>query len=218
MVAGDGARAWDRSAAGMAGGDQAGRLGIAHQRHVIVGRLHRAEAGLGKAHAVDREFDEVGGFEARFEDHRTGKHAHAAWPVGSEAALRRQRQRLHALRIARPSRYVHLRCRNHRRGAAMDIAFQKPDGALARRIIAEGDVDVRVDEAGDRRHAAGIDHHVGALDRCGGRRADMGNALAVGDDDVAHCNWRAPIARDDHSEIDYRDLHPALRHNSVSSA
>ena len=91
----------------------------------------------------------------------------------------------------------------------MQVAFQIADGALARRVVAEGDVDVGVDQAGDGRHAAGVDHDVGALDRLRRRGADRDDALAVGEDRVAGGERLAPIARDDLTEIDDRDFHAA---------
>jgi hypothetical protein len=91
----------------------------------------------------------------------------------------------------------------------MQIAFQITDGALPRRVIAERDMHVRVDQARDRRHAAGIDHHIGALDLTGRRGADLGDALAVADDGVAGDTWRAPVAGNDMADINDRDFHSA---------
>ena len=45
--------------------------------------------------------------------------------------------------------------------AAMHVAFEKPTTLLPRRVVAEGDVDVGVDQAGDRGGAVGVDHDVG---------------------------------------------------------
>ncbi len=42
----------------------------------------------------------------------------------------------------------------------MDVAFEKADGLLARRVIAERDVDVGVDEPGDGGRPVGIDDDV----------------------------------------------------------
>ena len=46
----------------------------------------------------------------------------------------------------------------------MQIAFEIADRALARRVVAEGDVDMGIDQARDRGHAAGVDHDVAGLD------------------------------------------------------
>ena len=138
-------------------------------------------------------------------------------PVVRKAALRRDRQRLDALDVARPPRHVHLGGRDRGRGAAVQVAFEVADGALARRVVAEGDVHVRIDQARNRRHAAGVDHHVGALDRAGRRGADRDDALALGEDRVAGGERIAPVAGDDLPEIDDRDFHQFARPSSSAS-
>ena len=45
----------------------------------------------------------------------------------------------------------------------MQVAFEKAHGALARGVVAERDVDVRIDQAGNGGHAAGIDDDVRGL-------------------------------------------------------
>ena len=57
---------------------------------------------------------------------------------------------------------VHLAGRDHRRDAAVERRLDEVDSPLARREVAEDRVGVRVDEAGDRRRALGIDDHVDA--------------------------------------------------------
>ena len=87
------------------------------------------------------------------------------------------------------------------------------------REIAEGDVDVGIDQAGDCRHAAGIDHHVGAIDRSGRGGTDQRDALTVTDDGVTGSERRMPIAGNDLTEIDDRDLHrpgPQVRPSKLS--
>ena len=207
MIAGDGAGARDRRAAGVAGGDQARRLGVGDQRDVIVGALDRAEARFRQPHALLRQLAKIGCLQARLKDHRAGDDAHAARPVVGKAALRGDCQRLDALDVAWPARHMHLRRRDRGRGAAVQVAFQIADGALARRVVAERDVDVRVDQAGDRRHAAGVDHHIGFAYGVGRRGADRCDALAVDDDRVAGCERLAPVAGNDLTEIDDGDFH-----------
>ena len=194
----------------MAGGDEPGGLGVGHQRNVVVGGLHRAEPRLGEAHALLRELDKIRGLEARLQDHRAGDDAHAAGPIVGEAALRRERQRLDAFDVLRPSGNMDLGGRDRRRRAAVQVAFEIADGALARRVVAEGDVDVGIDQAGNGGHAAGVDHDIGGvhgLRRCG---ADRDDTLAVGDDRVAGGERIAPIAGNDLTQIDDRDFHGAL--------
>ena len=175
----------------MAGGDQSRRL-LGHQRHVIVGGFTAPKPC--QPHALLRELQEIRSLEAGLQDHRAGDHAHAARPVVGKAALRRERQRLDALGVLRPARHVDLGGRDRGRRAAVEVAFEIADGALARRVVAEGDMDVRVDQPGDRRHAAGVDHHVGGVHRLRRRGADRHDALAVADDGVALGERIAPIA------------------------
>ena len=156
MIAGDRAGARDRRAAGVAGGDQPGRLRVRHHRHIVVSGLHRAEAGFGQPHALLRQLAEVRRLQAGLQDHRAGDDLHAARAIVRKAALCRDRQRLDAFDVARPPRHVHLARRDRRRGAAVQVAFQIADGALARRVVAERDVHVAVDQAREspscRRH------------------------------------------------------------------
>ena len=89
----------------------------------------------------------------------------------------------------------------------MQIAFQISDRALPRRVVAERDVDVGVDEAGHRSHAGGIDHDIGALD-CRSRSRPHGcDPLAVDEDRITAHKGIMPIAGDDLAEVDDRDLH-----------
>jgi hypothetical protein len=150
---------------------------------------------------------EVRRSEPRLEDHRAGDHTHAARPPLRETALRRDRQRLDALGIARPPRHVHLGRGNRRGDAAVHVAFEKADGALARRVVPESDVHVGVDQARDRGHAARVDDHVGGIDGTRRRGTDRGDALAIDEDRVARDEGDMPVARDDLPEIDDRDLH-----------
>ena len=78
----------------MTGGDQSRRLGVGDQRHVIVGTLDRAEAGLGEPHAFLLDLVEVGALKSRLENHRAGNHLHAAGPVLGKATLRGDGKRL----------------------------------------------------------------------------------------------------------------------------
>ena len=75
----------------------------------------------------------------------------------------------------------------------MQVAFEKADRALPRRIVAEGDMDVRVDKAGDRRHAAGIDDDVGGFDLLRRSRAGPRDPAVVGQDSIAGDERVAPI-------------------------
>ena len=128
---------------------------------------------------------EVVAGERRLEDHRAGVHPHAARAVVLEALVRRDRERLHAVGIARPAGHVDLRGADRGGDAAMQVAFEIADGLLARREIAERDVHVQVDQPGDGGDAAGVDHDVAGFDRARRRGADRDDAVVLGDDGVA---------------------------------
>ncbi len=218
MVAGDRARSRDRRSARVTGRDHAGRPGSRNQRCVLVSRLHGPEARLGKPHALAGNLLEVLGREPRLENDRARVHPHPTRPIRGKAALRGHRQRFHAFGILRPPRRVHFRCRYRRRHAAVQVAFQEPDGALARRVVAEGNVHVAVDQPRDRRRAVGIDDDVAGLDLGGRRRADAGDAPAFGDDRVPHHQGRAPVARDDRCNVRDGDAHRATRRRSAPTS
>src|SRR5258708_20389319 len=86
--------------------------------------------------------------------------AHPAWPIIEEAGARSEGQRLDTRRIFRPARHMHLGRRDGGRGAAMQIALEIPDRALARRVISEGDMDMTVDQSGNCRPTAGVHPHI----------------------------------------------------------
>ena len=48
--------------------------------------------------------------------------------------------------------------------AAMNIAFEEADGALAWRVITEGDVNVGIDQTWDGSRSIRIDHHIARCD------------------------------------------------------
>ena len=207
MIAGDGAGARDRRPAGMASGDQTGGFRFRDQRHVVVGGLHRAEARLGEPHTLARHFLEVGLLQSRLQDHGAGHDAHSAGAVLSETALRRNRQRLHAFDVARTAGNVNLGRRDRGGDAAVQIAFEVADRALPRRVVAERDMDMRVDQARHRRHAVGVDDDIGAVNRGGRSRSYGRDPLAVNDDRIAARKGTMPIAGDDLAEVDDGEFH-----------
>ena len=46
----------------------------------------------------------------------------------------------------------------------MQVTFEITHRALARRVVTEGDVNVGIDQARNRGHAAGVDHDVARFD------------------------------------------------------
>ncbi len=90
-----------------------------------------------------------------------------------------------------------------RRGrAAVNIAFEKANGALARRVVAEGDVDMGIDQARDGDRAVRVDHDVAVRDLRGGGGPDVDDLALVHDDRVARRERLAPIASQNCTEID----------------
>jgi hypothetical protein len=76
----------------------------------------------------------------------------------------------------------------------VQVAFEIADRALARCVVAERDVHVRVDQARDGRHTAGVDDDIGALGRGRRRCPDHRKAAVLGDDRIAGNERIAPVA------------------------
>ena len=184
-------------------------LRVAHQRHVVARGLHRAEAGLGEPDAVPVHVVEVRPGEAGLQDDGAAVHAHAARPVMLEALEGRDCQRLDPGGVLRPARHVHLGGGDRRGGAAVDVAREVAHGVLARREVAEGDVDLGIDQPRYRRSATGVDHDLAGIE-CGGRHLAHSFQYAVGrDEGIAFDEGGAPVAGDDGAEIDDPDPHGA---------
>ena len=116
-------------------------------------------------------------------------------------------ERLDPVGIARPPRHVHLGGADRRRHPAVHVALEVADGLLARRVVAERDMHVGVDQARDRGRSARIDDDVAGLDRLRRGSADAGDAVAVGNDRVARHERACEIARHDRADIDDGDAH-----------
>ena len=98
----------------------------------------------------------------------------------------------------------------------MQVAFEIADGALARRVVAEGDVDVGIDQARDRGGPVGVDDDVRALHLARADGADGNDPAFVHEDRVAVDERRMPVARDDAADIDDRGAHVQWRAASRS--
>ena len=90
MVAGDGARARNRRAAGVHGRDHVVRARGRDQRRVFVGARKGAEAGLGEPDALLRNLAEIVAGEPRLENDRARMHGHAARPVAARSICARR--------------------------------------------------------------------------------------------------------------------------------
>ena len=148
----------------MNGGDHAVLLGPGDHRRIFERRGESAKARLGKPHALARQFLEVALYKAGLQDHRSGANSHAAGTVVLEAFHRGDGQRLYAFRILRPAGHMHFGGGDRRRCSAVHVAFKKPDGALPRRVVAEGDVHMGIDEAGNGGGAVCVDHDVAGFE------------------------------------------------------
>ena len=207
VFAGDGEGAGDRGTAGMQRGEQAGLPGVAHQGHVVPRRLHRTEPCLGEPHAIAMHVVEIGAGETRLQDDGAAVHAHAARPVMLEALEGRDRQRLDPGGVLRPARHVHLGGGDRCGGATVDVAREVAHGVLARREVAEGDVDLGVDQTRNRRRPAGVDDDITGVDSSALHRADRFQYAVGRDQRIAVDEGCAPVARDDGTEVDDRDSH-----------
>jgi hypothetical protein len=102
---------------------------------------------------------------------------------------------------------VHFGSRDGRRRAAVEIALQKANRALARRIVAERDVHVRIDEARDRGGAVRIDDDVTAV-HLGGRSGTDGYEFALlRNDRVTGQERLSPVAGNNSADIGDGDAH-----------
>ena len=134
-------------------------------------------------------------------------HAHPARPVMLEALEGRDRQRLDPGGVLRPARHVHLGGGDRRGGATVDVAREVAHGVLARREVAEGDVDLGVDQPRNRRRPAGVDDDIAGIDGGALHSADSFQNAVGRDKRIAVDEGCAPVARDDGAEIDDRDPH-----------
>ena len=124
-----------------------------------------------------------------------------------EALEGRDRQRLDPGGVLRPARHVHLGGGDRRGGAAVDVAREIAHGVLARREVAEGDVDLGVDQTRNRRHPAGIDDDIAGVDGSALHRTDGFQNAVGGNERISVDEGLTPVTRDDGAEIDDRDSH-----------
>src|SRR5260221_3763126 len=132
---------------------------------------------------------------------------HAPRTIGLKAFPGGDGQRLDPVWIPWPTWHMDLRRRDCRSRAAMDVTFEISDCLLPGRVIAERDVDVRVNQAGDKGRAAGVDHNVGGFDSRSGRCANRNDKAVFTNDGIARNDRITPIAGDDFSDVDDRDAH-----------
>ena len=89
----------------------------------------------------------------------------------------------------------------------MEIALQKANRALARRVVAERDMHMRIDEAGDRGRPVRVDDDVTAV-HLGGRGGADGYEFALVRNDRITGNERlSPVAGNNGADIGDGDAH-----------
>ena len=94
----------------------------------------------------------------------------------------------------------------------MCITLQKADGLLARRVVAEGNMDMQIDEAGHRHHAVGVDGHVAVRSIAAG--SDREDFAVAHDDGVAGGDRRGDVPSKNFADIENRKLH--VGHASIA--
>src|SRR5208282_1318950 len=104
----------------------------------------------GEPYALGAELGEIRRLEARLENDRSAINAHTAGTEMLEAFEGGERQSLDAGGILGPAGNMDFRGADRGGDSAMHITFEEAHRALARRVVAEGDMNLRVDEAGDR--------------------------------------------------------------------
>ena len=205
VIGPDAGRAWNGGTAGVHHGYHAVLARHGNIGRVFIGRCKIAKSRLGKPNALSLHLGEIIFGQPRLQDDRAGVNAHAARPVALEGFTRCYCQRLDAGRIARPARHMHFRRADARRHSAVNIAFEEADGFLARGIIAEGDVDMGIDQARHGHHARGVDGNVAAGDIAAAADRDQ---LSIGHEDrVARHNRCREIAAENFSDVEDGGLH-----------
>ena len=151
---------------------------------------------------LTRQFFEVALLQAWLQDHRSGADPHAAGAVVLEPFHRGDRQRLHAFRVFRPPGHMHFGCGDGRCRSAVNVAFEEADRSLARRVVAEGDVHMGIDQARDCDRPVRIDHHVALGDLRSRSGPDVDDPALVHDDGVTGRDRLAPVAGQNGAQID----------------
>src|SRR6185437_14715159 len=118
-------------------------------RLVFVGRSESAESGLGEPDALCLEVVEISFRQAGLKDYRARVNSHSPRTPLLKALRGCDRERLYPGGIFRPTGYMDLGGSNRRCHPAVHVAFKKADSLLPRRIIAERDVNVRIDQTGN---------------------------------------------------------------------
>jgi hypothetical protein len=126
-------------------------------------------------------------------------HPHAAGPEVLEAFQSGDREGFDPDWIAGTARDVNLGRTNRRRHATVDVAFQKTNCLLSRRVIAEGDVDVGINEAGKHGCTVRVDDDIAPYNEIGRGGTDLYDLAILHDDRIAAREGGAPIAGRDRS-------------------
>src|SRR5262245_9948673 len=96
---------------------------------------------------------------------------------------------------------MHLAGRNAGGCAAVQIALQEADRLLLRRVVAERDMDVAVDQSWAGGRAIGVDHQVALLELIFPDRSNFREHTVVHQDRVTVGEWIAPVSSYDGPDI-----------------
>jgi hypothetical protein len=89
----------------------------------------------------------------------------------------------------------------------VDIALQISDGALTRRVVAERNVDVGVDQTRNGGRSISVDDDIAGLNRPPRRCADGFDLGADGDNRIALNQRSTPIAGNDRTNVGDGETH-----------
>src|SRR6185437_516778 len=147
--------------------DHAPRAGPLDHWFVFVRRSESAEAGFSEPDALGPEVVEIGLRQTRLKDYRARVNPHSPRTPMLKTLQGGDRERLHPNRIFGATGYMDLGGSNCRCHPAVDVAFEEADGLLSRRVVAERDVNMRIDQTRNCNRACGIYHDVTCLNACG---------------------------------------------------
>src|SRR5690606_35955898 len=175
-----------------------------HHRLGLLGVFHAGDADL--AHDADTgggHLGEVGFDEPFLEEDSTADHLGAAGPELGEGAGGEDRQCLHPGRVGGAPRGVWLAGGDHRGDAAVQVALEEVERALARGEVADDGMHVGVDEP---RHHGGAGDVDDPFDVAVDGRADRVD-LSVPDDDRVGVGQRpVDVSGDEGSDVGEREI------------
>src|ERR1051326_7677017 len=130
------------------------------QRNIVERGLDRPKSRFCEPHAFFSDFFEVLLAQAGFQDHGSCVNTHSTGPVLFVALQRRYRERLDSFTVRGPPGDVHLRCSYGCGDTAMDVTVKETHRFLARGIVAERVVNLRIDKSWNGGGAIRVNHDI----------------------------------------------------------